>query len=435
MQITDPINNPRLFIEQTRSETLGQLRSGQVVTAQVIKPATNGMAQIDIGGMKLPVETGIKLEIGQQLALNVIKGGNRPELQLIRNLTPEAIQALALKRILPQQQPIHQLLNSLKPLASTLPVTAVTAEGNKIAQLLSQIAQLNPGNTSQIQNPKGSTANPLERNIQTLMTLLQNSANQPSSSSTNKTVSNLTQQITQLINQTVSGNSPITAAAVRHAFEQSGLFMESNLIIGNAVGTDFKASLLRLLSELQTLSAPNPLANSSVTVRANDTATTLQLMAARLFAELQLLNEGTLARIQLHQLASLPQDESNLRQVWQFELPIPHPEGHDDFFIRFEKETSTADPSETRWTVVLNFDIPPAGPISAKINLEGDVISSHFTAESEEGASRLESTLPKLSEAFEKAGLTIGRLSFRQGITKKADELPSSPSPLLDEKA
>ncbi|MCW8891363.1 MAG: flagellar hook-length control protein FliK [Sedimenticola sp.] len=433
MQITDPLNNPRLFIEQTRTETLSQLRSGQVVTAQVIKPTTNGVAQIDIGGMKLPVETGVKLEIGQQLALNVVKGGSAPELQLIRNMTPDTVQALALKRILPQQLPIHQLLDSLSSLNTT--TTAPSLEGSKVAQLLNQIIQQLAAHTGQAQKPQNISNNPLDRNLQTLTSLLQSTANPPGAPSANKLPGSLAQQIHQLINQVSTGNSPVTATAIRQAFEHSGLFLESQLAGGHAVGTDFKASLLRLLAELQPLVASSPIAGDPVAVRAADTATTLQLMAARLFAELQQLSDGTLARIQLHQLASLPQDDSNLRQAWQFELPIPHPEGHDNFFIRFEKEVSPSDPTAVRWSVVLNFDIPPAGPISAKINLEGDIISSHFTAERAEGVARLESALPKLSEALEKAGLTIGRLSARQGKARQTDDLPIPPFPLLDEKA
>jgi hypothetical protein len=450
MQITDPLNNPRLLIEQTRSETLNQLRSGQTVTAQVIKPTTNGVAQIDIGGIKLPVQTGVKLEIGQQLALNVIKGGKAPELQLIRNTTPEAIQALTLKRILPQQLPIHQLLDTLKNLTASVPIprdtaTAVTKE-NMIITLVRELLQLS-GNArtqpplpqyavgAQPSTPQQAGRSQPEINLQTLMTALQNATQQPSAKNGNGHLNQLANHISQLISHTLPGNTPITAAKIHQAFEQSGLFLESRLVGNNPLGADFKASLLKLIAELQTLTVTNPVMADSVALKTADTATTLQLLAARIFSELKQLTEGTLARIQMHQLASLPQEESNLRQIWQFELPIPHPDGHDDFFIQFEKEDNQAGSSEVRWSVTLNFDIPPAGPISAKINLAGDVISSHFTAEQEEGISRLEQALPKLSEAFEKAGLIVGRLSAHLGKTKNIHEPPPQPFPLLDEKA
>ncbi|WP_186297540.1 flagellar hook-length control protein FliK [Sedimenticola selenatireducens] len=437
MQITDPFNNPRLFIEQTRSETLNQLRSGQTVTAQVIKPATNGVAQIDIGGIKLPVQTGVKLEIGQQLALNVIKGGKAPELQLIRNTTPEAIQALTLKRILPQQLPIHQLLDTLKTLSESLPIArdaAITKE-NMIVTLVRQLLQLSGSAGTQPTMPQQAGHSPSKINLQNLMTALQNATNQPTTKNGNNHLNQLASQISQVVNNTLPGNSPITAATIHQAFQQSGLFLESRLMGNNPLGTDFKASLLKLIAELQTLATANPVITDSAIIKAADTATTLQLLAARIFSELQQLTEGTLARVQMHQLASLPQEESNLRQVWQFELPVPHADGHDDFFIQLEKEDNQADSSEVRWSVTLNFDIPPAGPISAKLNLAGDVISSHFTAERAEGVSRLEQTLPKLSAAFEKAGLIVGRLSAHQGKTIKIHEPPPQPFPLLDEKA
>lgn len=437
MQITDPFNNPRLFIEQTRSEALNQLRAGQIVTAQVIKPTTNGGAQIDIGGIKLPVQTGVKLEIGQQLALNVIKGGKAPELQLIRNTTPEAIQALALKQILPQQLPIHQLLDTLKMLNTALPVhgdAAVTKE-EMIVTLVRELLQLSGNAGAQPNTPQQTGRSQPEINLQNLLTTLQTIVQQPTAKNGNGTLNQLLSQISQLVDHTLPGNSPVTAARVEQAFQQSGLFLESRLLGNNLLGLDFKASLLKLIAELQTLTLVNPVMADSVDIKTADTATTLQLLAARIFSELQKLTEGALARVQLHQLASLPQEENSLRQIWQFELPIPHADGHDNFFIQFERENNRADPSAAHWSVTLNFDIPPAGPISAKINLTGDVISSHFTAERAEGVDRLQQVLPKLSEAFEKAGLIVGRLSAHQGKTKKNHEPPPQSFPLLDERA
>lgn len=438
MQITDPFNNPRLFIEQTRTETLSQLRPGQVVTAQVIKPATNGMAQIDIGGIKLPVQTGVKLDIGEQLAINVVKGGKTPELQIIRNLAPDAIQALALKRILPQQLPIQQLLDGLKALSTanlaTSPGGAAVGKNSTIELLLSQLMQ-SASTATQQPATQHRPASPLEQNLQNLTALLQNAAKYSTPLIDNKGVSQLAQQITQLVSQGISGKQPITAEVIRQAFEHSGLFLESRLAGQLPISNDFKASLLKLITELQPLTVSYLTPTDPGGLKTQDTATTLQLLASRIFAELRHLSEGSLARVQLHQLASLPQDENNLRQIWQFELPIPHPEGRDDFLLRFEKETSQSDPLEERWSVKLNFDIPPVGPICAKLNLQGDVISSHFTAEETEAIRRIEASLPKLSEAFIKAGLTVGRLSARQGEAKKQPDLPPSPFPLLDEKA
>ncbi len=431
MQITDPISNPRLFIEQTRSNALQQLRPGQVVQAVVEAPANKGIAQLNVGGVKLPVKTGLSLEIGQKLTLDVIKSGSAPELQLVRETSAANTRALALKDILPKQLPLIQLLDSLKSLTAAqtlpggaLPATAQNGIGTLFQQLLQLTAQPLPGDST--------GASTLERNLQLLASALQGAAGPAGQGSGNSPSPNeLVRQLSQLINQMLPNNQPLTGSAIRQAFLQSGLFMEPHLMKGLAAQQDLKGNLLKLLEMLQ----PMLHAGNTATVNRGDTATTLQLLAARLFAELHQQAEGALARVQLHQLASMP-DENSTKQFWQFELPVAHPDGQDEFLIQFEKEAGSAGQAGDRWSVTLNFNIEPTGPVAARLSLSGEEISSHFVAEQPEGANRIEQLLPRLREAFIKAGLQVGKLSAGQGVTtnKRADQ-PLSPLPLLDERA
>jgi len=437
MQITDPISNPRLFIEQTRSDTLQQLRPGQMVRAVVDTPSNKGIAQLDIGGIKVPVKTGMKLEIGQQLALDVVKAGNAPEFKVIREATSATTQALALKDILPKQLPLNELLNALKSLTASQQTAAITTgitpavTKSSLDTLFQQLLQA----TSAL--PAGSVGSSnLERNLKLIANALQTNQGQPiQGNRENSTAIELARQIGQLINQTLSNAQPVTGAIIRQALNQSGLFMEPHLLNGQPVQDDFKGNLLKLLESLQPMLTTAHLLGESPVGKAADAATALQLIAARLFTELRHQAEGALARIQLHQLASLPQDENSHKQLWQFELPISHSEGHDEFLIQFEKETRLTEQAEDRWSVTLNFNIPPTGPVCARLSLMADEISSHFTAELDEGVKRIEQLLPTLNEAFSRAGLKVSKLSASQGSAVKRPDQPISPSPLLDERA
>ncbi|AKH19549.1 flagellar hook-length control protein FliK [Sedimenticola thiotaurini] len=433
MQITDPISNPRLFIEQTRANALQQLRPGQVVQAVVEAPASKGIAQLNVGGVSVPVKTGIQLATGQQLTLDVVKSGNMPEFQVVREATAASTRALALKDVLPKQLPLNQLLDSLKALSTPslsgsanggLPAGTQNAVGKLFQQLLQLTGQALPGQSN---GPNG-----LERNLQLLASALQGEPGLTAQSGRNSGSTNeLARQLSQLINQLLPTGQPVTGSAIRQAFLQSGLFMEPHLLKGLEAQQDMKGNLLKLLEMLQPMLQ---MGANSAAIR-GDAGAALQLLAAKLFAELHQKAEGALARVQLHQLASMP-DENNPRQFWQFELPIPHPDGHDEFLIQFGREAKPAGQEGDRWSVTLNFNIEPTGPVSARLSLSGEEISSHFIAEQPEGANRIEQLLPTLREAFIKAGLQVGKLSAGQGVaTNKRADQPPSPLPLLDERA
>ena len=445
MQITDPINNPRLLIEKTRADVLQQLRPGQTLSARVDSPLERGMVQLTIGGKRLPVKTSLQLPVGDQIKLQVIKGSPAPEFQLLRNSPGDTVRSLALKQILPRQLPLQQLLDGLRSLSlgqqSSQPETTTgsagiqSANSNRLALLIRQLAPLNAGNAALATGSGRDQPAVLERNLQTLVNALpriDNTTNQPA---TGVDSSRLAHQISAITNRVLSGNQPLSATAIRQALEHSGLFLEARLAGKGPVTPDLKVQLLNLLMELQPVTTGPSTPISGQSGQAADTGTTLQLLAARLFAELKGTAEGALARIQMHQLASLPQDENNLRQVWQFELPIHHPDGHDNFLLRFEKETSAEDEASLRWSVTLDFDIPPAGPISVRLSLVDGELSSHFTAERAESVERIEHFLPTLNEALVNAGLKVGKLSTRQGTLPSRPDQPEASSPLLDERA
>jgi flagellar hook-length control protein FliK len=85
--------------------------------------------------------------------------------------------------------------------------------------------------------------------------------------------------------------------------------------------------------------------------------------------------------------------------------------------------------------VTLDFDLEPAGAISAKLTLNEEEISTAFLAQRLESVALVEQHLPRLNAAFIRAGLKVGSLSARQELAPKRPEQQLAPLTLLDEKA
>ena len=250
----------------------------------------------------------------------------------------------------------------------------------------------------------------------------------------------LAQQITALLNQGGDNRQPVTPERLKQALNQSGLLLEAQLAQGQPVSVDMKSSLLRLLFLLKPLaSADQPKAamdqSSAATQQQPAPPTTAASLFTRLAAELLAQTDGALARLQLNQLASLPQDEVQ-RQVWQFELPITQAGGGDSIGIQIQREGESTDQTEgAAWSAHLKFNIEPAGPISAQLILVGKEISSHFLAARSESAKTIERLLPDLSKAFIAAGLEVGRITARQGDIEQKPTDYQPGFPILDEHA
>lgn len=241
-----------------------------------------------------------------------------------------------------------------------------------------------------------------------------------------------------LLERILPGDQPLLASQIRRALSESGLFLETHLARGEPpAANDLKANLVRLLALLRPLlekAAAQPAKESSRPEQAGRPATPENLLT-RVLGELLRQSEGSLARVQLHQLSSLP-PEDGVRQAWQFELPIQYRERVDNFLVRLEQETNTrGKQDESAWRLTLNFDFQPLGPVEARLTLQGEEVSSLFKASRPESAALIEKNLPRLNDAFERAGLKVGRLHARHAEVSIETPPPPSPTPILDEKA
>jgi len=410
MYITDLIPGTALTIDKARPGLLENLKSGQLLQARVISTEGKTSLILRVGNTDVAAKADISVRPGEKLQLQVLRVSNPLELLVLGRARKEDAQIRAMRSALPRQHPVSRLLNHL---SGSAPKTGSSA--------------VPPAEAGIRLFPAGSAGAVVRGDIQNAILKIS-----PGTSD------KILQQVTRILGNAHSGAEPLTAARIKQAFLDSGLFLESNLASGNAVGTDLKASLVRLLFQLRPLLQPPQSGGRQIDRHAHadqQPANPLPANIGRMLLELLAQTEGALSRTLLHQLASLPREDTT-QQVWQFELPIRHQEGTHDLFVRLSREyKSGEDKGEPRWSVRLEFNFPNMGPVATRLTLQDDIISSHFTAQHLESAQKLDRAMPVLTQAFLRAGLKPGPMTACQGDVIREDQPARSPKPLLDEKA
>jgi hypothetical protein len=434
VKVPDLIANPRLAVETIRSDVLKNLRPGQILHASVLTPTAQNSVKLQIGLAELVARTQIPFTPGQRITLDVVKTGVLPELRVLMQAETRHFQAEALRAALPKQMPLPRFFDTLRTLTNTLannvPIppfskaVAAPAEGLKSALLPMFSSAQQPAQSNKL-------------NVEILQTL----RNLTGSESLQKIADGLgpevINKIRTVLENTPSRNQVVSPPLLKKIILESGLFMEPKLATGQAPGPDLKSNLLLLLfhlrSQIEELIVPE---QRAITAENRPQSSPLDAGISKLLNQLLRQTEGSLARIQLNQLSSMPAEEGT-RQVWQFDIPVKHPEGFDSFQLRIEREQSHSEKKDARhrWRLSLNFDLDPLGPVQAQITLLGEQVSALFLTERKESADLIERQLTSLEQAFARAGLKVGHLAAKRS-GKVATEMPNSfPHPLLDEKA
>lgn len=250
-----------------------------------------------------------------------------------------------------------------------------------------------------------------------------------------------------------------TVKGLSQAVENSGLLLESKLLGGraDALPSDFKANLLRLVSQLlPSLPAGAPLAAATAGAAlaqalpafARDLLGNLGQVGTRqralsfplpsrllqnLDGEADLetllkLAAAAVSRLQTHQLSSLAQSQlgpdGNLLTTWQLELPMRNQQELVPLQLKIQRE-EPQNPSpdkhadehrEALWRVELAFDLEPLGPLQVQAQLARGSLSSQLWAERARTARLIDAELDRLRERLTAAGLTVGELACSQGI-------------------
>ncbi len=374
---------------------LQQLRVGQLLQAVVIKQLASDTVLLQLLNptsrttpgqppqpLQLKADTALPLVIGQRLQFQVNQLGYKPIPKILNPLpATDAVLKQALMQALPRQ-------NSMTPLLANL----------------SWITQ------------QQSATTPLPQAIQVLAKAL--------------------------LDKLPSRDKISTAEGLKQAFKESGLFMESTLAQATQKGStltrgnDLKSLLLQLLNSIQKESAqtspaslarptlptmplstpampggrPQPQGQSEATLATlNNTLALLQ--------ELGKQAEGSIARTQLHQLASLSTPEQN-PLTWSFELPIRNQEKFDLFQFLIEEHKGERDENEEqqrRWSITIALELEALGPMYVRLQLEGGKISTTFWANSADTTALISQNLTELAQRYQQAGVESSELRCFHG--------------------
>ena len=332
----------------------GAWRIGQVFKAVVVSgtPAghSGGEAVLRIGKGELPIRAQLALTTGTQLSVQVRQVGPETLLRVLDQ--PPGGTA--------QPDPLAALMRDALPRQGGLPTFFATAG------LLAQAKA---------------------------------SANLPAP---------VAQHLSRLMEGIAEGDEVARPDGLRRALRESGLFLEAELAqAARADGAanvqrDLKAALLRLLAQLaRTMAQPatpqaaartpsQPLtAGSAPPPRAHGqpipqgrAAAAEGLLASRelALATLRQMAEAAIARIQLHQLATVESSQQS-EQRWMGEIPVRQGEAVDILPIRIDKESmhsKSGSDAESRWSAVLALDLPNLGPMQVRVSVHGQQVSTVF---------------------------------------------------------
>lgn len=364
---------PPLPASMPKETLLQNLRPGQLLQATALSENRNGSIELRIGIARLIAQTQVAVRPGQSLTLQVESAGELPELRLLQPPSLRQQQAAALKRFLPRQQPITLLLDKLLQL---------TANDSKI---------------------------PLPTKVR--------------------------QTVHALLMGLPSPDRPDFKLRLLDLLQNNGLFTEARLLNNTSDNGDLKLTLLRLFRLVETSLSQRTLPRTAGSELPTTSAKeSLGDSGLKLLDSLLKQIDAGLARIQTHQLSSLPQDDVG-RQIWQFELPVLHDSAVDPMQILIERDKQAASADEKDiWSLTLKMNLPPLGALRVHLILQGDAISTILWAERKETTKLLHTHLNLLHEAYVTAGLEVKKLETHQGRIEPGDPIRNDLS-LLNEKA
>jgi hypothetical protein len=357
----------------TKTQLLNNLRLGQIFPATALSENLNGNIRLRIGITNLTAQTQLSVRPGQSLLLVVKKTGPIPELKLLTQPSQKQLQASAFKQVLPRQQPLSGLFEKLID-----------------------------GITLSIEKPIPAS---------------------------------VSQEIKALLSRLPSVEKPGFRQQFREAMLQSGIFSEAHLFHGRSSGSDIKLNLLKLFALIQPLLPQQRFIKGQTTRPRNPSNVKMaEPPTLDFLTDLHKQLDGALARIQLNQLSSLPQEDPT-RQVWQFELPILQGDRIDLFQIRVTREGSWSQEGKAAsWDLILRMNLMPLGPMRIQLRLQRSVISTLVWSEKATTTELVTANLPNLQVTFERAGLEVKKIAAFTAKLKEEIRIPADIT-LLSEKA
>ncbi len=146
--------------------------------------------------------------------------------------------------------------------------------------------------------------------------------------------------------------------------------------------------------------------------------------------------DTALARINLHQIASLPDERAAARgdlpdARWSCEIPV-NVDGRTAMFgfaVERDGRHGAQERDKKKWRVRAAVDLGDTGAVEADVRLRGEAVSANLFAEQAETARLLEAALPLLRAGLTAAGFDVEALSVRVG---KSVAQPGPPGHFVD---
>lgn len=364
---------------------------GQIINATVLAvDAEHASATLLVGDQRMQARINVPVLAGQQLTLRLASSGSLPVLERL-DTDPEPgggqpagsesmTTPQALRTRLPQALPLNDVLTTL--------TRSADAKGSDAAQAAT---------------PR------LQATMQSLIAAL-------------PTLEEL-------------GDPP----SLKRAMQGSGLFLEALLANGSdkalqaALPRDFKAQLMRLANELPQRPAaptaearvaaangnPSPVDDPTLPGAERTTLTATRAAATTLAAQQALEGEGEpaprlgdqlrggVAQIEVNQLRHLS-DSAQGNAVWRIDLPVRDANGDAQLLhLQIEEEPPARQEGETvqQWTMRVDLDIQPLGPMHAKVTLIGERVHTVIWAEREHTLALLQGNVDWLQSQLARAGL------------------------------
>lgn len=235
----------------------------------------------------------------------------------------------------------------------------------------------------------------------------------------------------QILGNQLDGSGKIDGAALKAAIRNSGIFQEAQLAQGapRVAAGDTKSGLMALRQNLgqwigdqaqitQASQIPPPLRNVLPRARLPELSPGDLPDEPEALGKLLLeRTEGALARVRLHQHASLPDAQKAGDTQWSLDLPVLVGQQQAILQLQIHHEGSGSDTrSEDRgWQVQFAINLPALGEVGAQISLRGQTTGILLWAENRETSKLFSETLDELRLSLESAGLQPGALVVRSG--------------------
>ncbi|VAX01033.1 hypothetical protein MNBD_GAMMA20-1897, partial [hydrothermal vent metagenome] len=392
--------------------------SGLALQATVKRNPQAGPPLLEINGRLLQTRSSQSLTPGQQLRLEVIRPAVDAALKWLNataptNITlpaptpPWQVGQILQARSLPQppgEPPVLHIDGKRLPL--NLPPLPLPTGQTLTLQVLNpgQPVALRVLDVSPVSQQAVRDALPRQLPLSSLLAHLHIIAGATQSRSS-KLPTEIQQQVQQILDRLPRRDDVGRTAGLQLALANSGIFLEARLAealrsnltftqTAQQLGGDLKGGLLGLLSLLLGLrvpsgatavstrrgqrylaDAPPPLPNSQPFAQPRIPANAASLLNLGLPQQLQELLrqvDGSLARIQLSQLAANAEDDG--RRSWLLDLPLRHGDQFDLLQIRIDKERGgKGRGADSLWSVTLAVELDGLGEIHIRVTLSGGV--------------------------------------------------------------